>query len=95
MEIKDESNLDQNTRYRKFGLPNWMVNNIERLNFVTDFEQYACSPPETEGFLSEHLDNCGYHNPSEPYCPVGKFILLMKFINFDLLSFIPVVLRCI
>ncbi|GFQ64559.1 uncharacterized protein TNCT_92031 [Trichonephila clavata] len=33
-----------------------MVNNIERLNFATDFEQYACSPPETEGFLTESME---------------------------------------
>lgn len=70
MDYKEESNMENSNRYRKFGLPNWMVNNIERLNFVTDFEQYACSPPETEGFLSEHPDNCDFHDDSEPFCPV-------------------------
>lgn len=63
MEANEEPSIDGTQRYRKFGLPNWMVNNIERLNFATDFEQYACSPPETDGFLSENIDNCDFHDP--------------------------------
>jgi hypothetical protein len=64
MDPNEESSIDIDNRYRKFGLPNWMVNNIERLNFVTDFEQYACSPPEAESFLTEHMDNCDFHEDS-------------------------------
>lgn len=66
MEAKEESGMDATTRYRKFGLPNWMVNNIERLNFSTDFEQYACSPPENEGFLTENIDSCDFHESPSP-----------------------------
>ncbi|GIX71054.1 uncharacterized protein CEXT_623861 [Caerostris extrusa] len=58
--------IDASSRSRKFGLPGWMVNNIERLNFATDFEQYACSPPETEGFLTEYMENQDrIHAPEE------------------------------
>ncbi|KAG8186913.1 hypothetical protein JTE90_022880 [Oedothorax gibbosus] len=52
----DQRNKDGvDIRQRKFGLPTWMVNNMERLNYATDFEQYGSSPPETESFLPEHL----------------------------------------
>ncbi|GFS54497.1 uncharacterized protein NPIL_592961 [Nephila pilipes] len=57
MDSPNEGGIEIASRSRKFGLPNWMVNNIERLNFATDFEQYACSPPETEGFLAECMEN--------------------------------------
>ncbi|XP_054709810.1 uncharacterized protein LOC129219440 [Uloborus diversus] len=70
MEATPDASASEN-RNRKFGLPNWMVNNIERLNFVTDFEQYACSPPETEGFLSEHSEHYDAHSSSpDGFCPV-------------------------
>lgn len=51
---QDKDGMD--IRQRKFGLPSWMVNNMERLNYATDFEQYGSSPPETEGFLAEHME---------------------------------------
>lgn len=66
------SDMDAATRQRKFGLPDWMVNNIERLNFVTDFEQYACSPPETEGFLTEFKEGQENFQISEAYCPLAE-----------------------
>uniref|UniRef100_A0A2L2Y672 Uncharacterized protein n=2 Tax=Parasteatoda tepidariorum TaxID=114398 RepID=A0A2L2Y672_PARTP len=70
MESKsEESTAEIAVRQRKFGLPDWMVNNIERLNFATDFEQYACSPPETEGFLSDLKDSVDLPNVSEPFSP--------------------------
>ncbi|XP_055925542.1 uncharacterized protein LOC129957303 [Argiope bruennichi] len=64
MDSPQEGGVDISGRTRKFGLPNWMVNNIERLNFATDFEEYASSPPETEGFLSEYMEN---HDKMETY----------------------------
>ncbi|XP_035230977.1 uncharacterized protein LOC118202877 isoform X2 [Stegodyphus dumicola] len=69
MDMKQENaSLENDGRYRKFGLPSWMVNNIERLNFVTDFEQYACSPPENECFLTDHMNNLDIP-ATESYCP--------------------------
>lgn len=66
----ESSDVDTSSRQRKFGLPDWMINNIERLNFVTDFEQYACSPPETEGFLAEYKEGQEMQQSVGHFCPI-------------------------
>lgn len=79
MDSASESGVENANRTRKFGLPNWMVNNIERLNFATDFEQYACSPPETEGFLTESMENQDRMETfEERSCPNEQVNLLEK-----------------
>lgn len=41
---------------RRYGLPSWMRSNIDRLGTSTNFEEYACSPPETDSGFIPDLD---------------------------------------
>lgn len=78
MDAQEDSSIDSSSRFGKFALPNWMVNNIERLNFATDFEQYACSPPENEGFLSENIDNCDFQESPSPGKLFTQYLYVIK-----------------
>lgn len=49
MDSSDSDPESPTSKTRRYGLSDWM----ERLNTATDFEQYACSPPDT-GFLSDY-----------------------------------------